>query len=90
MGAGPDDVKEVKVLNKVIRYTDAGIELEADPRHAEIILRELQLVGTKASTVPGAKADRQSGGRAKDKESRQKVENATAKAGASWQCGNGG
>ena len=29
-----EDVREVKILNKIIRWTDSGIELEADPRHA--------------------------------------------------------
>ena len=29
---------ELRILNKVVRWTNAGIELEADPRHAEIIV----------------------------------------------------
>ena len=39
------DVQEVKILNKIIRWTDRGIELEADPQHAEIVVRELGLEG---------------------------------------------
>ena len=31
-GPGKDDAKEILVLNRVIRYTDAGLEYEADPR----------------------------------------------------------
>ena len=35
------DVREGKILNKIIRWTSRGIELEADPRLAEIVVREL-------------------------------------------------
>ena len=51
------DVKEVKILNKIIRWTARGIELEADPHHAEIVVQELGLEGATPSKVPGAKAD---------------------------------
>ena len=44
LGKGEDCVQEVRILNKVIRRTDEGIELEADPRHAEIVAKELGLV----------------------------------------------
>ena len=33
----------------------AAIELEADPRHAELVIRELGLEDTKSSKVSGAK-----------------------------------
>ena len=33
------DVQEVRILNKVVRWTDVGIELEADPRHVEIAVK---------------------------------------------------
>ena len=46
-----------KILNKMIRWTNGGIELEADPRHAEIVVRELGLEAATPSKVPGAKAD---------------------------------
>jgi len=48
-------IQEVEILNKIIRWTDRGIELEADPRHAEIVVRELGLEGATPSKVPGAK-----------------------------------
>ena len=34
---GPDEgqQKEVRVLNRVLRWTDKGVEYEAGPRHAE-------------------------------------------------------
>ena len=31
LGPGADDAKELTVLNRVLRYTDAGYEYEADP-----------------------------------------------------------
>ena len=34
-----------------------GIDLEADPRHAEIVVREFGLEGATPSKVPGAKTD---------------------------------
>ena len=47
-------VTEIKLLNKMVRYTASGIELEADPRHAEIFIRDLGLTEGNPSKVPGA------------------------------------
>ena len=52
------DVQEVKILNKIVRWTDAGVELEADPRHAEIVVRAMGLQEGAASKVPGVKENR--------------------------------
>ena len=57
LGGGASDSKEIRVLNKVLRYTDQGLELEADPRHAELVVKELRLEGSKPSRVPGSKVD---------------------------------
>ena len=38
LGGDPDDLKELRVLNRVLRWTDNGILLEADPRHQEILV----------------------------------------------------
>ena len=57
LGGGAGDSKEIRVLNKVLRYTDKGLELEADPRHAELVVKELRLEGSKPSRVPGSKVD---------------------------------
>ena len=35
LGPGPDDAKEITVLNRMLRYTPEGFEYEADPRQAE-------------------------------------------------------
>ena len=52
---GETDAKSLTILNKVVTYTDSGILLEADPRHSEIVVRELGLQTAKPSKVPGAK-----------------------------------
>ena len=56
LGANEGDVKEIKVLNKIIRLTDSGLEPEADPRHAELVVRELGVENCRVSKVPGSKA----------------------------------
>ena len=56
LGGCAGDKKEVKILNKIVRYTDDGLELEADPRHAELIVREFGLEGCRPSKTPGSKA----------------------------------
>lgn len=42
---GPDDGddKSVRLLNRIVEWTHEGINIEADQRHAEIIVRELGL-----------------------------------------------
>ena len=58
LGGACEDSKEIRILNKVIRYTEDGIELEADPRHAELVVRQLGLEEAKASPTPGVKKTR--------------------------------
>ena len=43
LGPGLRDDKEAKILNRVIRWTDAGLQYEADPRQLEKMLRDLGL-----------------------------------------------
>ena len=38
MGPGVDDCKEILVLNRAIRWTEQGLEYEADPRQGERLL----------------------------------------------------
>ena len=56
LGTDAGDVSEVKILNKIVRATATGLELEADPRHAELIVRELGVENCRTSKVPGSKA----------------------------------
>jgi hypothetical protein len=39
LGGGKGELRELRVLNRVIRWTAAGLKYEADPRHAEIVVR---------------------------------------------------
>ena len=43
LGPGKDDDHEDQVLNRVVRWTSAGIEYEADPRQAEKSIQDTQL-----------------------------------------------
>ena len=55
VSGGEGDVEEITVLNRVLRWDAQGIQYEADPRHAEIIIRELGLLGSKGVSTPGVK-----------------------------------
>ena len=37
MGPRPEDIKSVRILNRIATWTNEGIEYESDQRHAEII-----------------------------------------------------
>ncbi len=39
LGGDEGGLKELRVLNRVIQWTPAGLRYEADPRHAEIVVR---------------------------------------------------
>ena len=55
LGPEEDEVEEVTILGRVVRWTDQGLEYEADPRHAEIIVNELSLKGANGVGTPGTK-----------------------------------
>ena len=44
LGMGKDCQQEGKVLNRIIRCADVGWEIEADPRHAELLVEQLGIV----------------------------------------------
>ena len=50
LGRGVGHTDEMRILNKAVRMTSQGIELEADPRHAELVVKELGLEECKPST----------------------------------------
>ena len=57
---GPDarrHKQEIRVLNRVLRWTKEGIQYEPDQRHAEIVVRELGLTEAKKVTTPGCRED---------------------------------
>jgi histone deacetylase 1/2 len=53
VGPGDGDSKEATVLNRVVRWTNDGLELEADPRQAEKLIRECGLEGANSAATPG-------------------------------------
>ena len=55
LGPGPDDAKEGRVLNRVIRWCDDCVEYEADPRQVERLVAECGLQGANPLTTPGVK-----------------------------------
>ena len=55
MGPGPADDKEGTILNRIVRWTDDGIEWEADPRQSEKLVSECGLDGAKGVATPGVR-----------------------------------
>ena len=51
---GPEahHTQEVKILGRTLRWTDAGIEYEADPRHRAVVMSELGLESCRPVTTP--------------------------------------
>ena len=50
-------MKEISIFNRIVRWTSEGFEIEADPRHVELILRSLDMDDAKGTTTPGIKID---------------------------------
>ena len=57
LGLGANDCKEMRVLNRIVRIADNGILYEADPRHAEMLIRAFNLEDAKGVVTPGVKVD---------------------------------
>ena len=58
IGPGPQDLKVMHVLNRIVEWTPSGIKYEADSRHAEIIIDTLGLnTKTKGSPIPGSRLE---------------------------------
>ena len=53
---GPEEhnQKELRILNRTVRWTTEGIEYEGDQRHAEVIIKELGMQDQKPLSTPGA------------------------------------
>ena len=56
LGTGDDDLKEMRVLNRIVRITSDGLLYEADPRHAEMLIKAFKLEGSKPVVTPGVKS----------------------------------
>ena len=50
---GEGCAREGLIINRVVRATNEGFEMEADQRHAELIIEQLQLKNGKGVSTPG-------------------------------------
>ena len=59
LGPEKDQASEIRVRNRIVRWTDAGLESEPDQRHAEIGIRDFGLEGMKVNkfNTPRTKED---------------------------------
>ena len=55
LGHGKEDLKEMRILNRIVRIVDSGLRSEADPRHAELLAKSLNLEASKLVVTPGVK-----------------------------------
>ena len=55
LGRKSGDLKEMRVLNRIVRINDRGLRYEADPRHAELLARSLSLEQCRHVVTPGVK-----------------------------------
>ena len=55
LGDGPNNLREAKILNRVVTWKPWGIQYEADPRHGEILVRELGVQDKEKVVSPGVK-----------------------------------
>ena len=55
--AGAGEVQELRFLNRIMAWTEHGITWEADPRHAELVIQQLDLENCKPVVSPGVKED---------------------------------
>ena len=62
LGPGRHNQQQIEALNRILAWNnDRGMEYEADPRHIEIILKQLQLNEARAVTTPGAQEEGRTG-----------------------------
>ena len=54
LGPEAGHASEIRVLNRVLRWTRKGVEYEADQRHSELIVREMGMQAAKPVATPGA------------------------------------
>ncbi len=47
LGTRAGQEREISILNRIVKWTSEGIQYEADPRHAELIIQHLGLEGAK-------------------------------------------
>ena len=50
------EMKGIRILNRMCRVTDAGLEYEVDPRHVELLVESLAIANASPINSPGLKA----------------------------------
>ena len=55
LGLEPGDLREMRVLNRIVRIVGTGLRYEPDPRHVELLARALNLEDAKPQVTPGRK-----------------------------------
>ena len=55
VGNRVDRTIEGKIWNRIVRWTQNGYEMEAIPRHCELILKQLDAESLKSLSTPGVK-----------------------------------
>ena len=55
LGEETGDDREIRILNRVVRLDSDGVRYEADPRHAELIVKSLGLEKATPVSTPGVK-----------------------------------
>eukprot|EP00969_Alexandrium_andersonii_P326158 14411700-Alexandrium_andersonii.AAC.1 len=54
LGPRREDMKDMRVLNRIVTWTDEGIWYEADQRHAELTIKGLGMkADSKGVVTPG-------------------------------------
>ena len=57
LGPGRNQLREVRILNRVVGWSKDGLFYEADQRHAEIVIRDLGLENAKAAPTAGTREE---------------------------------
>ena len=83
---GTDKSAEGQVLNRVVRRTDKGFELEADLRHAELIVEQLGLQDAKPVSTPGVAPAGNGGGEEEEEQEELPPTEATQFRGIAARC----
>ena len=57
LGHGADDLKEIRVLNRIVRIVPEGLLYEPDPRHIELLAKGVDLIMQQSNSraTPGIK-----------------------------------
>ena len=58
LGPDPHNLKEIRLLNRVIAWTPTCIRYEADRGHSEILIKEFGLVDSKGVDTPSSHDNR--------------------------------